>query len=100
MIIPADLQGTIQQGSHRAQLPLPLPSPSTLRDSVARCCVSIQLQNNEAELPRSAVQSSILFGAAAVQTCHLQGHGRQAGAAVLHAMETPRFGAVTKIHKV
>lgn len=100
MIIPANLRGAIQQGSRRAQLPLPLPSPSAPRDSLARRCASIQFQNNEAELPRSAVQSSILFGAAAVQTCHLQGHGRQAGAAVLHAVEMPGFGAVIKIHKV
>lgn len=100
MIIPADLRGVIQQGSRRAQLPLPLPSPSALWDSLTRRCANIQLQNNEAELPRSAVQSSILFGAAAVQTCHLQGHGWQAGTAVLHAVETPGFGAVIKIQSV
>lgn len=60
-------------------------------------CVNIQLQNKESELPHSAAQSSILFGVAAVQTCHLQGHAPPAGVATLRAMEMPRLAAVTKI---
>lgn len=52
-----------------ARVPLSGAGPGALQGSLALCY--IQPQNNGAEL-----QSCAVFGVAAVQTCHLQGHGR------------------------